>query len=200
MSDKMPWAPLNLEHHRVPPFFNRKVGVLCLWCFFSPPNIGNVSLNQICQVDIVNFCSKFGHQVKSLEWLISVGSIVGHQVAPQALPHCLGLPDWHHQFLLRCYLHQPESHHLSQHNVSYSEWQTSGDPEDLSLKTLTINDNHSDLAKRWHKSSYFIFLHHHIVRQKKLCFGWGVLEFEIYIYTCGMVYFVPCFFLVWVKM
>ena len=30
--------------------------------------------------------------------------------------------------------------------------------------------------------------------KNKLCFGWGVLEFEIYIYTCGMVYFVPCFF------
>ena len=29
------------------------------------------------------------------------------------LPHCLGLPYWHYQFVLSWYLHQPESHQLS---------------------------------------------------------------------------------------
>ena len=43
--------------------------------------------------------SKFDHQMASLESL--------------ALPHCLGLPYWHHQLILSWYLHQPESHQLS---------------------------------------------------------------------------------------
>ena len=40
----------------------------------------------------------------------------GHQMAPLALPHCLGLPYWHHQLVLSCYPHQPESHQLSLQN------------------------------------------------------------------------------------
>ena len=38
------------------------------------------------------------------------------------LPFCLGLPYWHHQLVLSCNSHQPESHQLSQHLVCY--WQT----------------------------------------------------------------------------
>ena len=34
-------------------------------------------------------------------------------MAPLALPHCLGRPYWHHQLVLSCYPHQPESHQLS---------------------------------------------------------------------------------------
>ena len=34
-------------------------------------------------------------------------------MAPLALPHCLGMPYWHHQLVLSWYLHQPESHQLS---------------------------------------------------------------------------------------
>ena len=45
----------------------------------------------------------------------------GHQVAPLALPHCLWLPCWHHQLVLSCYLHQPESHQLSFNNVCLLE-------------------------------------------------------------------------------
>ena len=44
---------------------------------------------------------------------------VGHQMAPLALPHCLGLPYGHHQLVLSCYPHQPESHQLSLQIVLY---------------------------------------------------------------------------------
>ena len=30
-----------------------------------------------------------------------------------ALPHCVGLPYWHHQLVSSCYHHQPESHQSS---------------------------------------------------------------------------------------
>ena len=42
-----------------------------------------------------------------------ISFIVGHQMAPLILPHCLRLPYWHHQLVLSCYHHQPESHQLS---------------------------------------------------------------------------------------
>ena len=35
-----------------------------------------------------------------------------------ALPHCLWLSYWHHQLVLSCYLHQPESHQ-SLNNMCY---------------------------------------------------------------------------------
>ena len=38
-----------------------------------------------------------------------------------ALPHCLGLPYWHYQLVLSWYLHQPETHQLSQQNISHLE-------------------------------------------------------------------------------
>ena len=38
---------------------------------------------------------------------------------PLASPHCLELPNWHHQFVLSWYLHQPESHQLSFKSMSY---------------------------------------------------------------------------------
>ena len=43
----------------------------------------------------------------------------GHQVGPVALPHCLGLPYWHHKFVLSWYLHQPELHQLSLKSMLY---------------------------------------------------------------------------------
>ena len=49
---------------------------------------------------------------------------VGHQMAPLALPHCLGLPYGHHQLVLSCYPHQPESHQLS-----LQKWLTDGQLE-----------------------------------------------------------------------
>ena len=36
---------------------------------------------------------------------------------PLALPHSLGLPYLHHQLVLSCYHHQPESHQVSQQKV-----------------------------------------------------------------------------------
>ena len=48
-------------------------------------------------------------------------------MAPPALPNCLGLPYWHHQLVLSCYPHQPESHQLSLHNsLVLSELERSG--------------------------------------------------------------------------
>ena len=40
-----------------------------------------------------------------------------HQLAPLALPYCLGLSYWHNQSVLSWYLHQPELHQLSQEKV-----------------------------------------------------------------------------------
>ena len=48
---------------------------------------------------------------------LSIGSKFGHQVALHALPHCRWLPYWHHQLVLSCYFHQPESYQLSLTNV-----------------------------------------------------------------------------------
>ena len=39
-----------------------------------------------------------------------IGCKCGHQVAPLALPNCLGMLYWQHQPVLSCNLHQPESH------------------------------------------------------------------------------------------
>ena len=39
------------------------------------------------------------------------------------LHYCLGLPYWHHQLVLGCNPHQPESHQLSQHILCH--WRTS---------------------------------------------------------------------------
>ena len=57
--------------------------------------------------------SKFGHQLASFALLPKL------TVSP-ALLHCLGLPYWHYQLVLSWYPHQPESHQLSLHKVSYS--------------------------------------------------------------------------------
>ena len=46
-----------------------------------------------------------------------------------ALPHCLELPYWHYQLVLSWYLHQPESHQLSLHKVSYSLTSGPKDPK-----------------------------------------------------------------------
>ena len=44
-----------------------------------------------------------------------------HQVAPLALPHCLGLPYWHYQQVLSWYLYLLESHQLSLNKVFQSQ-------------------------------------------------------------------------------
>ena len=41
-------------------------------------------------------------------------------MAPLAFPNCLGLPYWFHQLDLSWHLHQPETHQLSEPNISYS--------------------------------------------------------------------------------
>ena len=46
-----------------------------------------------------------------------LGSKVGHQVVSLTLPHCLGMSYWLYQLVLSLYLHQPESHQLSQQKV-----------------------------------------------------------------------------------
>ena len=45
-------------------------------------------------------------------------------MAQLELPHCLGLPYCHHQLVLSCYPHQPESHQLSLNIVPHLD--TSG--------------------------------------------------------------------------
>ena len=49
-----------------------------------------------------------------------IGSKVGHQIESLSLPHCLRMLHWHYQLVLSRYLHQPESHQLSQPNLSHS--------------------------------------------------------------------------------
>ena len=41
-----------------------------------------------------------------------------HYHQPLAFPQCLWLSYWHHQLVLSCYLHQPESHQLSLNKVT----------------------------------------------------------------------------------
>ena len=45
-------------------------------------------------------------------------------MAPLALPYCQGMPYWHHQLVLSCCPHQPESHQLSLQNLL--QWRTDG--------------------------------------------------------------------------
>ena len=69
---------------------------------------------QIWPPDGATFIScKFGHQMAPL-----------HKSTSLALPHCLELPPWHYQQVLSWYLHQPESHQLSQ-----QKWLTYGQPD-----------------------------------------------------------------------
>ena len=63
--------------------------------------------------------SKRKFKIKTGATCISYSYKFGHLVAPLALPHCLCLPYWHHQLVLSCYLHQPQSRHLSLKKWSY---------------------------------------------------------------------------------
>ena len=53
--------------------------------------------------------------------MVTLGSKLGHQVAPLASPHCLGLPYWYYQLLLSLYLHQ-----WSLQKGGFSQWETTG--------------------------------------------------------------------------
>ena len=88
-------------------------------------------------------------------------------MAPLALPHCLGLPYWHHQLVLICYPHQPESHQLSlQNTLVVSELETSG-PIDRTPGTPGSDKN------RLSKNSFALCILLHIVNltQPLLIFG-----------------------------
>ena len=60
------------------------------------------------------------------------------------LPHCLGMPYWHHQLVLSLYLHQLESHQLSLHKrLSLSLWERTG-PIDRTPGTPGSDKNVTD--------------------------------------------------------
>jgi len=64
---------------------------------------GPIDLNLFSTCQVTLFCISFN---------------VGHHMVPLALPHCIGLPDGHHQLVLSCYPHQPESHQLSANSLA----------------------------------------------------------------------------------
>ena len=65
---------------------------------------------------LIGISRKFAHQMAPLALVANMATRWHHlhKSTSLALPHCLELPSWHYQPVLSWYLHQPESHQLSQ--------------------------------------------------------------------------------------
>ena len=107
-------------------------------------------------------------------------------MAQPALPHCLGLPYGHHQLVLSCYPHQPESHQLSLHIVL--DWVTSGSID--RTPGTPGSDNHSVIIYRvlfnWNPPKVSVYIVNHSVNNYLLADTRLRYATTTFLYSCNI--------------